>query len=286
MGQQGDFVALNARDGTVRWSKNVETELGGSVMGSWRFSMSPIIDGNRIVVPVGGDGGVLVAFDKAGNVLWRTTALPDNAGYTTVVPVTIEGVRQYLLLSNNYLVGLSPEDGSILWGGNFPGRSAVASDPVLCGDVIMASAAYNIGAYFYRITKEGDTFRAFDFHGADQRLMSHHGGIVAVGEHFYMLTNTHAVCIEAKTGTVVWDHQWNGRTSKGSLTYVDGVLILRSEGGDGVIAMIEATPEGYKELGRFDQPDRSSANSWTYPVVVDKKLYLRDQGLLLVYDLN
>jgi hypothetical protein len=70
------------------------------------------------------------------------------------------------------------------------------------------------------------------------------------------------------------------------MTYVDGMLILRSERGDGTIALIEATPEGYRERGRFDQPDRSGANSWTYPVVVDNKLYLRDQGLLLVYDLN
>ena len=287
MGPHGKFVALNAKDGTVRWTKDAVAEFGGGFMGSWGFASSPLIDGDRIVIPVGGEGGTLVAFNKSGNVLWRTTAIKDTAPYTSVVPVTIEGVRQYLFLSASSIVGLSPTDGKILWGANFPGAvPAVCSDPVLCGDVIMASASYNVGAYFYRISKEGDNFKAFDFHGADQRLTSHHGGIVAVGDHFYLLTNSHMVCVEAKTGNVVWDNQWNQRASKGSITYVDGVLILRSESGDGTIAMIEATPTGYKELGKFDQPDRSSLNSWTYPVIVDKKMYIRDQGLLLVYDLN
>ena len=290
-GHHGDFVALDAKDGTVRWSKDVREEFGGGWMGSWGFASSPLLDGDRIVLPVGGAGGTLIAFGKSGNVLWRTTPITDPAPYASVVPVEIEGVRQYLFLSASSLVGLSPTDGKILWGANFPGSvPAVCSDPVLCGDVIMASASYNVGAYFYRISKEGDTFKAFDFHGDDQRSASHHGGIVAVGDHFYLLTNQNGVvCVEAKTGNIVWENLWcdgDRRASKGSLTYVDGMLILRSELGDGTIALVEATPEGYRERGRFDQPDRSSMNSWTYPVVVDKKLYIRDQNVLLVYDLN
>jgi len=285
MGAHGDFVALDARSGEIRWRKDVRADLGGRFMGSWGFASSPLLDGDRIVIQVGGDDGVLIAFDRDGNTLWRTTNLPDAAAYTSVVPVTIEGVRQYLLLSNNYLVGINPTDGSILWGANFPGRSAVASDPVLSGDVIMASAAYNIGAYFYRISKEGETFRAFDFHGDDQPLQSQHGGIVAVGDYFYLLTHASLmVCVEAATGRVVWSDRSIG--SRGSLTYVDGMLILRSERGDGTIALIEATPEGYRERGRFDQPYRSNMSSWTYPVVVNNRLYIRDQNVLLVFDLN
>lgn len=284
VGRYGEIAALNAKDGKVVWSKSIPDDFGGRYMGSWGFAMSPLLDGERIVIPTGSEGGTLIAFDKTGKILWRTTTLPDMAAYTSVVPVEIEGVRQYLLLTGKSLVGLSPTDGKILWGANFPGDvPAICSDPVLCGDVIMASGSYGVGAYFYRISKEGDNFKAFDFHGADTELQSHHGGIVAVKDHFYLLTNDQMACVEAKTGKVVWK---NRSVGKGSLTYVDGVLILRKEKDEGTIAMIEATPEGYKELGRFDQPDRSSLNSWTYPLVVDKKLYIRDQNVLLVYDLN
>jgi len=282
MTQFSDFVALDMKDGKVRWRKNTQSDLGGSKMANWGYAMSPIIDGDKIILPIGGAGGTLAAFSKSGELLWRSSQITDPAAYTSAVPVTIAGVRQYLLLTGRNLVGVSPTDGKILWGANFPGQTAVCSDPVLCGDVVMASCHYNVGAYFYRITKDGDNFKAFDFEGARADLISHHGGIVAVGDHFYLLTNSELACVEAKTGKTVWT---NRSVGKGSMTYVDGKLILRSEGND-AIAMVEATPTGYKELGRFDQPFRSNRRSWPYPVVVDGKLYIRDQNVLLCYDLK
>jgi outer membrane protein assembly factor BamB len=281
--QYGDFVALNMKDGKELWRKNIFKDMGAFVMGGWGFSPSPVLDSDKVLLQIGGTGGTLAAFDKSGKLLWRTDWLKDEAAYNSPVPVEIGGVRQYLLLASEHLVGVST-DGQFLWGANFPGKTAVCSDPVLCGDVVMASCAYEVGAYFYRVTKEGNGFKdVSSFKGPDQRLISHHGGIVAVGDHFYLLTNNNLACVEAKTGNTVWDDRSVG---KGSLTYVDGVLILRSERGDGTISMVEAVPSGYKELGRFNQPDRSDKNSWSYPVVVDKKLYIRDQNVLLCYDLQ
>jgi outer membrane protein assembly factor BamB len=60
-------------------------------------------------------------------------------------------------------------------------------------------------------------------------------------------------------------------------------LYLRAEE-DGVVGLIEATPEGYKETGRFVQPDFGKPKTWPHPVVCGKKLYLRDQGNLFCYD--
>lgn len=285
LNQFSDLVALNMKDGQIRWQKNTQRDFGAKKMSGWGYAMSPILDGDKILLPVGGDKGSMIALDKSGTLLWQTDWIKDAAAYTSVVPVTIEGVRQYMLLTAKRLVGVST-DGKYLWGGNFPGDVALCSNPVLNGDVVMASCAYNVGGYFYRITKNGNAFNAVDFHGADKKLASHHGGMVAVGDHYYMLTNRpqQMVCVEAKTGNIVWENRSFG--SQGSITYVDGKLILRSERGDGTIIMIEASPEGYKELGKFDQPDRSNKNSWTYPVIVDGKMYLRDQNVLLCYDLK
>ena len=282
MTQFGEFVAVNANNGEIRWKKNTVDEFGAGKMSQWGYSMSPIIDGDKILLPIGGEGGSLAAFSKSGNLLWRTDWLQDPVAHTSAVPVVIDGVRQYMLLTGQRLVGVST-DGKFLWGSNFPGQTAVCSDPVLCGDVIMASCHYNVGAYFYRLGKEGERLMTTNFRGPDLDLASHHGGIVAVGDYFYLLTNRELACVNAKTSETVWQ---NRSVGKGSMTYVDGMLILRSEGGDGTIAMVEASPEGYKEFGRFDQPDRSGRQAWAYPVVVDKRLYIRDQGVLLCYDLN
>ena len=289
LGQHGDFAAFNAKDGKILWNKNIIEAFGAQGFGrgggrAWGYSMSPVLDGDKVLLAVGGDAGTLAAFDKTGKVLWRSAEIKEPASYTSVVPATIGGVKQYVLLTGATLAGISPTDGKVLWGAKFPGRTAVCADPAISGDAIMASCSYNVGAFFYRITKEDNDFKAVDFDGERTELQCHHGGIVTVGDHFYLMTNNQqVVCIEAKTGKTVWENRGVG---KGSLTYVDGTLILRSERGDGTIAMIEATPTGYKELGRFNQPDRSDKSSWSYPVIVDGKMYIRDQGLLLCYDLK
>ena len=287
LSQMSDFVALNFNDGSIRWRMNTADDLGAVRMAGWGFSMSPILDGDKVLLPVGGEGGTLAAFNKSdGALLWRTDWITDRAAYTSAVPVVIEGVRQYMLLTGERLVGVSTE-GEFLWGAHFPGSRAVCSDPVIVGDVMMASCAYNVGAYFYRISKEGDSFRAVYFHGPDLTLQSHHGGIVAVGDYFYLLTggrNRDLACVRAATGEVVWRHP--AVDSQGSLTYVDGMLILRSEGDGGTIALVEATPQGYRERGRFYQPHRGNRSAWAYPVVFDNTLFIRDDNVLLAFDLN
>ena len=291
MNQFSEFAALDVKDGSVRWRKNTQNDLGGRKLSGWGYSQSPILDGDKIVIPIGGEGGTLAAFSKSGELLWRSAELKDTVTHVSAVPVEIAGVPQYLLLTGGTsggllslfggckLVGFSPADGKILWQIPFRGRIAVCSDPVLCGDVVMASTGYD-GADFYRITKEGNEFKAVKFH-ENTALLSHHGGIVAVGDHFYLLSDKKGLtCVEAKTGKIVWENRSIG---KGSLTYADGKLIARSERGP--IVLVEAAPEGCKELGRFT-PDSSERNTWSYPVVVDKKLYLRDQNVLFGYDLN
>jgi outer membrane protein assembly factor BamB len=104
-----------------------------------------------------------------------------------------------------------------------------------------------------------------------------------VGEHLYGYSEEKGwVCQSFATGEVVWREK--EKLGKGSLTYADGRLYLRLEDGPGTIALIEATPEGYREKGRFQQPDRSKNNSWPHPVVAGGKLYIRDQDVLLCYD--
>ena len=71
---------------------------------------------------------------------------------------------------------------------------------------------------------------------------------------------------------------------KGSVSAADGHLYVRGE--NGPIALVEATPDGYKEKGRFDQPDRSRERAWPHPVIAGGRLYLRDQDVLLCYDVK
>ena len=120
----------------------------------------------------------------------------------------------------------------------------------------------------------------------DNKVMAnHHGGVVLIGKYLYGFSDGKGwTCQDFATGKAVW--QEKSKLGKGSLVFADGMLYLRSEDGKGTVALIEATPDGYLEKGRFDQPDRSDKNSWPHPVVIGGRLYLRDQDVLLCYDVR
>jgi hypothetical protein len=84
-----------------------------------------------------------------------------------------------------------------------------------------------------------------------------------------------------ETGKVAWRDRAVG---KGSLCAADGHLYLLSE--DGVMALAEATPAGYKEKSRFNLTDRSQEPTWTHPVIANGRLYVRDQGSIFCYDVK
>jgi len=119
---------------------------------------------------------------------------------------------------------------------------------------------------------------------ANKVMANHHGGVVKIGDHLYGHSDSKGwTCQDFKTGNAVWQEN---KLGKGSLTYADGMLYLRDQDGKGTVALIEATPKGWSEKGRFDQPDRSDKNSWAHPVVANGRLYLRDQEVLLCYDVK
>jgi outer membrane protein assembly factor BamB len=117
------------------------------------------------------------------------------------------------------------------------------------------------------------------YHTPDMK--NHHGDMVIVDGLVYGSNDAIFTCLELETGKVKWQ---NRSVGKGSVTFADGRIYLRSE--TGPIALIEPNGEAYREKGRFNQPDRSGASAWSHPVVAAGKLFLRDQDLLLCYDVT
>jgi alcohol dehydrogenase (cytochrome c) len=93
------------------------------------------------------------------------------------------------------------------------------------------------------------------------------------------------VCLDFKTGEVMWDQRDTvGRRAKGSVALADGRLYYRME--DGTVVLIEPSPKQYIERGRFEQPGRSRAPAWAYPVIANGKLYISDQDVLFCYNVK
>lgn len=283
--QFGDFACVDAENGELKWCGNVVNELGGRYLANWGFASSPIFYGENVIIPIGGNDGTLIAFTKDGKRPWRSKDLKDGAPYSTPIEVEIEGVKQFVMLSNVGAVGIDADTGKLLWTGPRKGdraESAVCSDPVYKDGIVFVSSSYGIGAHGFKITKEDNEFKAEEIY-ASKQLPNHHGGIVLVDDYAYFTTDRELICLDIRNGEVKWRNRCVG---KGSLTYAEGNLIVRAEAGDGAIALVKATPDAYQEFSRFNQPNRSNKQSWTYPIVFEGKLYIRDQDILLCYDLK
>jgi outer membrane protein assembly factor BamB len=284
LGAGGRLTCLETATGKESWRKEFAGDLGGRMMSGWGYAESVLVDGDRVVGLPGSVKGTVAAFDKrTGNLLWQSGALTDKAAYASIVIGNLGGVRQYVAFTDQHVAGITPADGELLWQAPRPGRTAVVPTPIVHGDEIFVTSGYGVGCNLFKVSKSGNGFVASEVY-AHRDLVNHHGGVVLIGGHLYGHSDSRGwVCLEFQTGKLAWAERGVG---KGSVSYADGHLYCRSEGGAGTVALVEATPKGYVEKGRFDQPDRSDKNSWPHPVIAQGKLYLRDQGVLLCYDLK
>lgn len=283
LGQFGNFVCLEAATGQEVWKKSFGKDFGGSG-GGWNYTESPLVDGNKVIVTPGGKNGAIVALDKkTGAVLWRATEYTDRAEYSSLITESIGGVRQYIQLTGESVAGVAAADGKLLWRAPRRGSTAIITTPVYHNGHVYVTSGYGVGCNLFKITKTGAGFQTEQVY-ANKEMANHHGGVIRVGDHIYGHSDSKGwICQKFLTGEVVWS---SNKIGKGSITCADGRFYLRSEGGKGTVALIEATPEAYKETGRFEQPERSGQNSWAHPVIANGKLYLRDQDLLLCYDVK
>jgi outer membrane protein assembly factor BamB len=272
----GKLVALATRDGAKAWEVDLVATFGIKVPGRG-FSPSPLVDGDLLLLEVGGGTGkAVVAFDAAtGKVRW--TALDGRTGYTTPLAVTIDGVRQYVFVTTGggEIVSLRP-DGQVHWRHAWE-TGALASPLFLPPNRIFASAADNVGSVLIEVTTaEGKP--AVKEVWRSRFMKNHFNSSVLAGGFIYGFDNASLKCIDPATGEQKWVQRGFG---KGSLIAADGLLFVLSD--SGVLALAEAAPDGYREKGRIQALE---GKTWTAPALAHGRLYLRDHDELVAYDVR
>lgn len=295
----GTLLCADAKTGAKKWSKHFESDFNGQC-GNWAYAESPLVDGDKVVCTPGGPDATMVALDKrTGKTLWTCSvrkehsaaAKPDprgkkrrdyaTAAYSSVVASGIGGVRQYIQFLDGGVIGVSASDGKLLWTYDAPASpTANCTTPIVRGDIVFAASAYKTGGGAARIVKTSAGFEAREIWFLDE-FQNHHGGIVLIGDHLYGTGVSEMLCVDFKTGRIAWRDPSVG---KGSTVAAGGRLYVRSE--TGPIALVDASPAKYVERGRFDQPDRRKEKSWPHPMIAGGRMYIRDQDLLLCYDIS
>lgn len=286
MSGKGHLSCLNAADGKQVWKTTME-ELGGKVPG-WGYTESVLVDGDLVICTPGGAQGSVAAFDKAtGKKVWQTTDWTDPAQYSSVIAADHNGARQLIQLTMQSVGAVNAKDGSLLWKVPFPGKTAVIPTPIFSEGNVFVAAGYGVGA---KLIKVGSGNKAEDMNPEmNTNMINHHGGVVLVKGHLYGYSDKGGwTCLDFKTGAVKW--QENAALKKGAIHCADGKLYLLEEG-TGTVALIDASPDGWKEHGRFTLTPQTTRRNpkgkvWTHPTVANGKLFLRDQELLFCFDVS
>lgn len=114
LGAEGNLFALDAATGKMIWSRALKQDYK-TTSPIWGFSGHPLVDGQKLICLVGGEGSVVVAFDKdTGKELWKALSAKEP-GYSAPSIIEAGGVRQLLLWHPQAINSLDPETGKLLW---------------------------------------------------------------------------------------------------------------------------------------------------------------------------
>lgn len=260
---------LDAKSGKKIWSRSLVKDLGGRKP-TWDYSMSVLLDGKKAIVVPGAPNGAVAALDAAtGRTLWQGGG-NDIPGYAPPVLATINKVRQYVVFTGKSLIGVDSNTGKLLWRCPWDTTHDVnAAAPIVSGNHIFITSNYGKGCALVEVT--GKTAK---IKWQNRSIQSHFSAPILANGFIYSTSDpSKLVCMEFATGKVRWEQRG---FEKGGVSAVDGVL-LAFEGGTGNLVMVNMTPAGYQELGRF-RP--LGGRSWTAPVIAGGKLIVRNEKTL------
>ena len=279
LGSDGDLACVEIANGKVRWHKNLRTDFGGKP-GEWAYAESPLVDGDLVICTPGGSESTMVGLNKkTGSTVWQCAAPGgDQAGYSSAILIDAAGAKQCVQLLQKGLVGVGAKTGEFLWRYPRPTSKYNANipTPVANGDLIYTASA-GTGAGLVKLKPKHDGIEVEEIY-FESKLPTAIGGAIKIGDYLYGTTGQAMLCVEFETGKQKWEDRGIGTAS---LCFADGRLYLHGENGQ--VALVEPSPEGYREKGHFtpaDQPARKDQmeKPWAFPVVANGRLYLRDHG--------
>lgn len=285
LGSDGDLACVETATGKIRWKKSLRGDFGGQP-GVWAYSESPLVDGDALICTPGGATATIVALNKkTGDVIWKS-AVPggDQAAYSSPIVVEVGGLKQYVQVLQKGVVGVDAKTGKFLWRYDKTAQNSPANIPTpVAYDGMIYTSTNRGGGGLVRLKVNQGAVEVEPVYSAT-RLPTSIGGSVRVGDYLYGTSSGGLMCVNFATGEVKWQERGVGAAS---IAFADGNLYLHGENGQ--VALVEASPEGYREKGRFtppNQPDRGMAQSWTYPVIANGRLYLRDNASVWAYDIK
>jgi outer membrane protein assembly factor BamB len=278
LGALGELRCLDARSGTLIWRRNILADADAGNL-PWGMSGSPlIVDDAVIVLPGGRRGKSVAAYARtSGAPIWQ--ALDDTQAYASPMLVTLGGVRQLLIVTASRAVGVTIENGQLLW--EYPWATDMGisvAQPLLVGqDRVFLSAGYGKGAAVFEVSRAADRFTTRTV-WQNVRMKNKFTSSVLHQGYIYGLDEAILGCVDAATGELKWK---GGRYGYGQILLVGDHIVVLTE--DGEVVLVEATPQAHRELAKFSAIE---GKTWNHPVVADGRLLVRNLREMAAFDIQ
>jgi outer membrane protein assembly factor BamB len=281
-GVAGRLQCLDKKGGKVLWTQQLVADHRGSSL-MYGYASSPVAFRDSVIVPVGGRGRALMAFNQAdGKMLWSRNDY-GNA-YSTPVVAKIGGLEQLIALMDGAVIAVNPHNGDLQWSVPFKADFSIAiSTPVIGPDNLMfVSSEYGGGAKVFELQVSGQQTTAKELWNSN-RLRLHHGNAIRIGDAIYFSSGgkgSQAIlsAVDARSGAIHWQQR---SIEKATFIYADRKLITLDQDGNLMIAY--PSPQGFTIAAKAPMMSRLS---WTPPVLVGTRLYLRDRASLMAVELG
>jgi outer membrane protein assembly factor BamB len=298
LGAMGHFFCLSAVDGKILWRKEF-TKTHGAEINVWGMSASPLIDGDNIILLIGGqpDAGVVALDKKTGSEKWRSLSLRDP-GYCPPEIFTFGSRRLLIIWSPVAVHALDPSTGKVIWEQPFPLQSALSiSSPIVTGDRLFLTAFYN-GPMMLRVAPDGGS-ATIAWRGRSKSELNTDGlhsimsTPVVDGESIFGVCSFGQLrCLNADTGERIWETiqaTGKGRWWNAFIIKHENGYFLANEQGELVLADLKR--KGYSEIGRMKllEPTGEAQRRkvvWSHPAFAHRAVYARNDVEIVKYDLS
>ena len=278
LGATGELRCLDANTGAVIWGKNILSDNQARNL-PWAMAASPlIVDDKVIVLPGGANGKSVVAYNKmTGAPVWKV--LDDPQAYVSPMLVELAGRRQIVVVSASRVVGLAPENGSLLWSYSWGTEMGLnVSQPIMVDqNRFFISSGYGKGAALVEVKGSGKSYTATTIWENNNMKNKFNSSVLHNG-YVYGLDEQILVCLDVNTGERKWKE---GRYGYGQVLLAGGHLIVTSDQGD--IALVKASPDKYTEVARFSA---LQGQTWNYPAIASGRLLIRNSNEMAAYDIS
>src|SRR5262245_47856440 len=299
LGAEGNLFCLEAQTGKVLWSREFKKDFGIETP-LWGFSANPLLDGNKLICLVGGQGSVAVAFDKDSGVeLWRSLTAKEP-GYCPPMIYEAGGKRQLIIWHPESINSLDPETGKAYWSHRFEARSALTvPTPRKSGDYLLMSSFYN-GSLMLRLDRDKPAVtEVWRGKSNSERNTDTLHSIIATpfiedGYIYGACSYGQFRCLKADTGERVWETfvPTGGKEERWATTFIvknGDRFFLPNEKGDLIIAKLSS--KGYEEVSRAHllEPTNTMANRqvvWCHPAFANRCIYWRNDNEIICASLE